>query len=102
MTFFLYIVFYILLVGVGICIGILWEQSMSRRYAEDIVYNCDDFCFNHCKIHEEVYSQFKDPDDAWKELDGGHYCEKCPILFAQDIVDDERLEKWKKKKGKKK
>ena len=99
MTFFLYVLFYILLVIIGICIGVLWEQSMSYRYAEHHVMNSDDFCYNHCKIFEEVDSQFKDPDDVLKELDYGDHCVDCPIYLAQDIITDKALSKFVNKKN---
>ena len=61
----------------------------------------DDFCFHHCKIHEDVYSSFDDPDDAWRELDDGGYCIGCPMAQAMDIIDEAVLAKWKKRQKKK-
>ena len=84
---------------IGIAVGILMEQTISRRENMMKVYT-DDFCWNNCKIHESVYSEFKDPDDAWKELDGGNHCEGCPMISAMDVLDDIQIEKWKKKKAK--
>ena len=95
------VLFYaLLLIAVGVCSGVLLEQNINKKQISDTVYNCDDFCFEHCKIHEEVDSQFKDPDDVWKELDGGGHCENCPIRAAMDVLDDEALKKWERKKKK--
>lgn len=95
----MFLFFYVLIIViVAVCAGMLLEQHINKEQVSDTVYNCDDFCFEHCKIHEEVYSQYKDPDDAWKELDGGGYCEGCPIRAAMDVLDDEALKKWERKK----
>ena len=86
----------VLIFALGICAGILMEQTIHRREAVKAMYN-DDFCFNNCKIHEEFYGNHKDPDDAWNALDDSGMCRKCPICLAQDIIDEETLKKWRKK-----
>ena len=99
MTTILFIFYACLLIGTGVLAGIIIEQNISRKNASNRIYD-DDFCWNCCKIHEEVYSNFKDPDDAWKELDDGNHCADCPLICAMDIIDEETLEKWRKKKKK--
>ena len=97
----LMLLFYaLLLIAFGFCIGMIMEQDISRREARDQMRD-DDFCFHHCKIHEDVYSSFDDPDDAWRELDDGGYCIGCPMAQAMDIIDEAVLAKWKKRQKKK-
>ena len=97
----LMILFYaLLLIVFGFCIGMIMEQDISRRETQNRMHD-DEFCFHHCKIHEEVYSSFKDPDDAWRELDDGGHCIGCPMAQAMDIIDEAALAKWKKRQKKK-
>ena len=65
----------------------LIDRTDAKR-AEYIIYNPNSFCNENCKIYEDVNSRFKDPDDAWNELDSENYCWKCPIFLAQDIIEE--------------
>jgi hypothetical protein len=72
----------------------LIDRADAKR-AEYIIYNPNSFCNEHCKIYEEVNSKYKDPDDAWNELDSENNCWKCPIFLAQDIIEEKERKKKK-------
>lgn len=91
----------LLLIAFGFCIGMIVEQYINKKQVSDTVHNCEMFCYDHCGIYKAVDSQFDDPDDTWRELDGGGHCEGCPMAQAMDIIDEAVLAKWKKRQKKK-
>ena len=91
----------LLLIVFGFCIGMIVEQDLNKKQVADTVHNCEMFCYGNCRIYEAVDSQFKDPDDTWRELDNGGYCEGCPVMAAQDILFDDWKMEYLKGKGRK-
>ena len=81
MTEFIFILFGLLILSVGFCLGILFEQGMSRRDFDDRLQESTEWCAKHCKDWERCFSNHDDPYDALKELTDE--CDGC--LFA-DLV----------------
>ena len=74
---------YLFLVIIAVIVGLLaWYIEDNRRWriARKMFNDPESWCYKNCKLHEECFSNHKDPDDAWDELQD--YCSKCPMMCA--------------------
>jgi hypothetical protein len=78
------LIYFSLLTGLAIAMSswIAHDKRRDRRI-KAMVYNNDSWCQHNCKSLEECFSRYKDPDEAWREIE--EICCDCPMAKAIDI-----------------
>ena len=80
----LLLVYFSALTGLGIAMScwIAHDKRKDRRI-KAMVYDNESWCQQNCRLLNECFSRYKDPDDAWHELED--YCCNCPMAKAIDV-----------------
>ena len=88
------------IVAVIIC-WLFAERRDEKRMEESVErVDIDEWCEAHCKAYEECFSQWEDPNDAFKHLDEEHCSNGCPVVDAQCLLIRKKFaDKKKVKKG---
>ena len=79
-----------ILIGIAFCcVGCLVWDNDDKKRRKEIVRNEDgtnDWCEKNCKCYEYYFSNYEDPDDAFKELDSKCCSNGCPLIEAQLLL----------------
>ena len=88
----------VIALAIGVAVALCSCISHDKRKADRIknmVYNNESWCQQNCRHYEECYSNHKDPDDAWDELED--YCCECPMAMAVDVWEEEESKRKRSK-----
>ena len=78
----IFILFFAVILGVGICAGIMLSEAFRRRRIEDLMNDVGSWCWDNCLRHEQCFKESSDVDDSLKELQD--YCDNCPMMYAME------------------
>ena len=88
-TQFIFTIFGMFIGIIFTCLFFLRWDSDEEKLKKEIILNqhgTDSWCEKNCKCHEFYFSNYKDPDDAWKELDSNCCSKNCPLIEAQLLL----------------
>jgi hypothetical protein len=83
-----------IILGVVITLAswIAYDKRKDKRMKEMITSN-GSWCSQNCRNYRYCYQTYKDPDDAWKELE--EHCSECPMAKAMEMIETEKRRKQK-------